>query len=294
MMAIFARQIRCSRACPESLPAAMCRIGGTARPSRQPGRAAWRRSRWRSSLKNTAVEQDGVTAVLKENFDRIQAQIAAACREAGRPRDEVALMAVSKMHPASAIVAAEALGVRLFGENRVQEFEEKGALLGGGESEVHLIGHLQSNKAARAAELFGSVDTLDSVSLAERLDQAAMRLGRRLAVLIEIKLSPEETKAGLEPESAELGMLLERLPDLAGLELRGLMMVPPFLEDLSAVRPYFRELRVLRDRLAAVHPRLSFAELSMGMSHDFPVAIAEGATQVRIGTALFGPRTYPK
>src|SRR5580704_6832738 len=226
MMAIFARQIRCSRACPESLPAAMCRIGGTARPSRQPGRAAWRRSRWRSSLKNTAVEQDGVTAVLKENFDRLQAQIAAACREAGRPRDEVALMAVSKMHPASAIVAAEALGVRLFGENRVQEFQEKSAQLalphgklhglpgqaGQAGAEFHLIGHLQSNKAARAAELFASVDTLDSVSLGERLDQAAMRLGRRIAVLIEIKLSHEESKAGLVPESAELQLLLERLP----------------------------------------------------------------------------------
>jgi PLP dependent protein len=257
-------------------------------------------------LKNTAIEQDAVTAVLKENLDRIEAQIAAACREAGRPRGEVALMAVSKMHPAAAIVAAEGLGVRLFGENRVQEFQEKSGLLslphgklhgepgqaGQAAAEFHLIGHLQSNKAARAAELFASVDTLDSVSLGERLDQAATRLGRRLGVLIEIKLSPEETKSGLEPESAELAGLLERLPDLAGLELRGLMMVPPFLEDLSAVRPYFKSLRVLRDRLAAAHPRLSFGELSMGMSHDFPVAIGEGATQVRIGTALFGARNY--
>ena len=249
-----------------------------------------------------------MTAVLKENFDRIEAQIAAACREAGRPRGEVALMAVSKMHPASAIVAAEALGVRLFGENRVQEFQEKSAQLalahgklhglpgqaGQAGAEFHLIGHLQSNKAARAAELFASVDTLDSVSLAERLDQAATRLGRRVGVLIEIKLSHEASKAGLEPESAELLLLLERLPDLPGLQMRGLMTVPPFLEDLSAVRPYFRRLRILRDQLAAAHPRLLFDELSMGMSHDFPVAIAEGATQVRIGTALFGARTYPQ
>jgi pyridoxal phosphate enzyme (YggS family) len=245
-------------------------------------------------LKNTATEQDAVTAVLKENLDRIETQIAAACREAGRPRGEVALMAVSKMHPASAIIAAEALGVRLFGENRVQEFQEKSALLSMPEAEFHLIGHLQSNKAARAAELFASVDTLDSVSLAERLDQAARQLGRRLRVLIEIKLSPEESKAGMDPESEELAGLLERLPDLAGLEMRGLMMVPPFLEDLAAVRPYFRGLRVLRDRLAVAHPRLSFGELSMGMSHDFPVAIDEGATQVRIGTALFGARDYSK
>jgi pyridoxal phosphate enzyme (YggS family) len=244
-------------------------------------------------LKNTAIE-DAVTAVLKENLDRIEAEIAAACREAGRPRGEVALMAVSKMHPASAIIAAEGLGVRLFGENRVQEFQEKSAQLSLPGAEFHLIGHLQSNKAGRAAELFASVDTLDSVSLAERLDQAATRVGRRLGVLIEIKLSPEETKAGLDPESPELALLLERLPDLPGLELRGLMMVPPFLEDLSAVRPYFRSLRVLRDRLAVKHPRLSFAVLSMGMSHDFPVAIGEGATQVRIGTALFGARNYSK
>jgi PLP dependent protein len=245
-------------------------------------------------LKNTAIEEDAVTAVLKENLDRIEAEIAAACREAGRPRGEVGLMAVSKMHPASAIIAAEGLGVRLFGENRVQEFQEKSAQISLPGAEFHLIGHLQSNKVGRAAELFASVDTLDSVSLAERLDQAATRLGRRLGVLIEIKLSPEETKAGLDPKSPELALLLERLPDLPGLELRGLMMVPPFLEDLSVVRPYFRSLRVLRDRLAAAHPRLSFAELSMGMSHDFPVAIGEGATQVRIGTALFGARDYSK
>ena len=245
-------------------------------------------------MKNTAVEQDAVTEVLKDNFDRIEAQIAAACHEAGRPRGEVALMAVSKMHPAPAIVAAEALGVRLFGENRVQEFQEKSAQLALPGAEFHLIGHLQSNKAARAAELFASVDTLDSVSLAERLHQAATRLGRRMAVLIEIKLSHEESKAGLVPESAELHLLLERLPDLPGLQLRGLMTVPPYLEDLSAVRPYFAQLRRLRDQLAAAHPRLSFEELSMGMSHDFPVAIAEGATQVRIGTALFGPRRDPK
>jgi PLP dependent protein len=244
-------------------------------------------------LKNTAVERE--PGVLGENLDRIEAQISAACRTAGRPRGEVTLMAVSKMHPASAILAAEALGVRVFGENRVQEFQEKSALLAGApEAEFHLIGHLQSNKAARAAELFASIDTLDSVALAERLNEAAKRLGRRVAVLIEIKLSHEPSKAGVEPGSVELPLLLERLPDLSALEFRGLMTVPPFLEDAGAVRPYFSRLRVLRDEMAAAYPRLSFAELSMGMSHDFPVAIAEGATQVRIGTALFGARAYPK
>jgi pyridoxal phosphate enzyme (YggS family) len=245
-------------------------------------------------LNNTAIEPVPVTGLLAENLARIEAGIEAACRDAGRPRGEVALMAVSKMHPVSAIVAAEALGVRLFGENKVQEFQEKSAQLTMPGAAFHMIGHLQSNKAARAAELFSSVDTVDSVVLAERLNQAATRVGRRLGVLIEIKLSHEVSKAGLEPASAELGLLLDRLPDLAALDFRGLMTVPPFLEDLSVVRLYFRQLRVLRDQLAAAHPRLSFAELSMGMSHDFSVAIAEGATQVRIGTALFGARTYIK
>ena len=216
-------------------------------------------------------------------------------RAAGRPRSEVALMAVSKMHPATAIVAAEALGIRLFGENKVQEFQEKSALLGHARAaEFHLIGHLQSNKAARAAELFSSVDTLDSLALAERLNQSALRVGKRLPVLIEVKLSDEESKAGMQPESLELSHLLEQLPDLSGLELKGLMTVPPYLEDLTVVQPYFARLRALRDQLAAAHPRLSFAELSMGMSHDFSVAIAEGATQVRIGTALFGARDYSR
>jgi pyridoxal phosphate enzyme (YggS family) len=226
---------------------------------------------------------------LAENYERIEADIVSACRDAGRPRSEVTLVAVSKMHPASAIVAAEALGIRVFGENRVQEFAEKREQVGAG-AEFHLIGHLQSNKAAKAAELFAAVDSLDSLALAERLNAAALKLGRRLAVLIEIKLSHEASKAGLEPGSAELGRLLDRLPQLQGLEMRGLMTVPPYLRDAEAVRPYFARLRTLRDELAAAHPRLSFAELSMGMSHDFSVAIAEGATQVRIGTALFGAR----
>jgi pyridoxal phosphate enzyme (YggS family) len=251
-------------------------------------------------LKNTAVEVEAAARLrenIEHNLELIETQIAAACREASRPRSEVALMAVSKMHPAAAIVAAAGLGIRLFGENKVQEFQGKRPAIPHGkpglaEAEFHLIGHLQSNKAARAAELFASIDTLDSVSLAERLHQAASALGRRLAVLIEIKLSHEPTKAGLTPESEELRLLLERLPDLPALEMRGLMTVPPYLEDLSEVRPYFARLRALRDELAAAHPRLRFDELSMGMSHDFPVAIAEGATQVRIGTALFGARDY--
>jgi pyridoxal phosphate enzyme (YggS family) len=232
-------------------------------------------------------------AALAENYERIEAGIDQACRSAGRSRSDVALMAVSKMHPASAIIAAKALGIRLFGENRVQEFADKFAQAGDG-AEFHLIGHLQSNKAAKAAELFASVDSLDSLPLAQRLNQAALKLGKRLAVLIEIKLSHEESKSGLEPGSAELQQLLEQLPDLSALEMRGLMTVPPYLRDAEAVRPYFARLRELRDELAGAHPRLSFAELSMGMSHDFSAAIAEGATQIRIGTALFGARPKPQ
>jgi PLP dependent protein len=242
--------------------------------------------------------------VLRENLFRIEDQIAAACRAAGRPRAEVGLMAVSKMHPVSAIIEAEALGLRLFGENRVQEFQEKSVKLGRevsvavpGEATVaqfHLIGHLQSNKAARAAELFSSVDTLDSLPLAERLNAAAARIARRLPVLIEIKLSHEQSKAGLEPDSAELHQLLEHLPNLSALEFRGLMTVPPYFDNPADARPYFARLRGLRDELAAAHPSLRFTELSMGMSNDFAVAIAEGATQVRLGTALFGARIYPK
>jgi len=156
----------------------------------------------------------------------------------------------------------------------VQEFQEKSALLSMPEAEFHLIGHLQSNKAARAAGVVW-LRWIRWIRFRWRNGwiRRPRRLGQRLRVLIEIKLSPEESKAGMDPESAELAGLLERLPDLAGLEMRGLMMVPPFLEDLAAVRPYFRGLRVLRDRLAVAHPRLSFGELSMGMSHDFPVAI---------------------
>jgi PLP dependent protein len=256
-------------------------------------------------LKSTAADHPNSEAVgdpadtfagaaLRENFARIEEQIASACRAAGRSRGEVTLVAVSKVHPVSAILAAQALGIRVFGENRVQEFQEKRPQLPLEGSEFHLIGHLQSNKAAKAAEIFSAVDSLDSVALAEKLDQAAVRLGRRLPVLVEIKLSPEESKEGLEPSSPELARLLERLPEFSGLKMRGLMTVPPYLRDMVAVQPYFRELRVLRDRLAAEYPRVSFAELSMGMSHDFPAAIAEGATQVRIGTALFGPRQYGK
>ena len=157
----------------------------------------------------------------------------------------------------------------------------------------HLIGHLQSNKAARAAELFDGVDSLDSVRLAERLNEAAGRVEKRLPVLIEVKLSAEATKNGLEPESDEAARLLERLPDLMDLEVRGLMTIAPWGAPEDVTRACFRSLRVWRDRWAAAHPNLHLDVLSMGMSGDFALAIQEGATRIRIGTALFGARKPP-
>ena len=150
---------------------------------------------------------------------------------------------------------------------------------------------MQSNKAARAAEIFDGVDSLDSVRLAERLNEAAGKTGKRLPVLIEVKLSPEETKAGVEPESEEAAQLLERLPDLLDLEVRGLMTIAPWGVAEDVTRACFRSLRMWRDRWAAAHPKLKFDVLSMGMSGDFALAIAEGATRIRVGTALFGKRT---
>lgn len=238
---------------------------------------------------------------LAENLERLEEAIAQACRRAGRARDDVELMAVSKTYPPATIVEAAKLGLKLFGENRVQEFGAKAAelealrVLGGNAAAdepilVHLIGHLQSNKAARATELFDAVDSVDSLRLAERLNEAAVRLGKRLPVLIEVKLSPEETKAGLEPESSEAAQLLERLPGLEHLHVRGVMTIAPWGVAEEVTRACFRSLREWRDRWAAAHPKLALDVLSMGMSGDFASAIAEGATRIRVGTALFGQR----
>jgi hypothetical protein len=264
---------------------------------------------------------DKVTA-LQENLERIEGEIAAACRRAGRARSEVELMAVSKTFPAEAIIEASTLGLTLFGENRVQEFANKAnaiaalrqlainngypILSAGSRREdadrvgdhssqpaslrVHLIGHLQSNKAARAAELFDAVDSVDSLRLAERLNEASAKLGKHLPILIEVKLSPEETKAGLDPESPDAATLLERLPDLENLEVQGLMTIAPWGVAEDVTRQCFRSLRAWQDKWSAAHPRLNLHVLSMGMSADFELAIAEGATRVRIGTALFGKR----
>jgi hypothetical protein len=237
---------------------------------------------------------------LAENLERLEEAIAAACHRASRPRAEVELMAVSKTYPAATIAEAAALGLTLFGENRVQEFAGKEAALdplrtrAANPIRVHLIGHLQSNKAQRAVELFDGIDSLDSLRLAERLNEAAGKLGRRLPVLIEVKLSSEVTKAGLNPNSAEAAELLERLPSLSHLELRGLMTIAPFGVSEAETRACFRSLRQCRDRWAATYSKLSFEVLSMGMSGDFDLAIEEGATRIRVGTALFGARIAPE
>jgi PLP dependent protein len=248
--------------------------------------------------KTTRSLQDEAMTTLRENLEKLEEAIGAACRAAGRARAEVELMAVSKTFPAETLVEAAALGLTLFGENRVQEFASK-ALHAADfwtrdvpqRPRVHLIGHLQSNKSARAAELFNGVDSLDSVRLAERLNEAAGKCGKQLPVLIEVKLSLEETKAGVDPESDEAAELLERLPGFGHLEMSGLMTIAPWGAPEDVTRACFRSLRTWRDRWAAAHPSLHFDVLSMGMSGDFPLAIAEGATRIRVGTALFGKRT---
>jgi len=233
-------------------------------------------------------------SLLPSNLSRLEEAITAACRVANRPRAEVELVAVSKNHPTSAIVEAVGLGLGLFGENRVQEFAAKSLELSAagirGRMRAHLIGHLQSNKAAKAAEIFDAVDSMDSLKLAEKLNEAAGNWKKRLPVLLEIKLSHEESKAGLAPESGELAELLEKLPSLGSLEAQGLMTIAPLDVPEDETRACFRSLRVLRDRLAQAHPQLNLPVLSMGMSGDFPLAIAEGATRIRVGTALFGVR----
>jgi hypothetical protein len=248
---------------------------------------------------NPSVESS--LSSLKENLERVESAIDQACRRAGRKRREVELMAVSKTYPAATIDDAARLGLHLFGENRVQEFAAKapelapwrvnGAIAASDVPiTVHLIGHLQSNKAARAAELFDAIDSLDSLRLAERLNEAAAALRKRLPVLIEVKLSTEETKAGIDPESTEAAALLEALPGLHSLHCRGLMTIAPWGVPEDVTRACFRALRQWRDRWAAAYPLLNLDVLSMGMSGDFSIAIEEGATRIRIGTALFGKR----
>ena len=227
-----------------------------------------------------------------ENIAHVRSRIAAAARRTGRKPEDVVLMAVSKTVSPDRIREAYKAGLRLFGESRVQEMAAKAdALRDLKDAEWHLIGHLQTNKSLKAAELFGAVESVDSVRLAEKLNATTEQVGKTLAVLIEINVGGEAAKSGLAPESSELQAILQAAKRLPYLEFRGLMTVPPFTEDPDGARPFFRRLRKLRDEIAhARWPSVSMDVLSMGMSHDFEVAIEEGSTCVRIGTAIFGER----
>jgi len=211
---------------------------------------------------------------LRDRIDQVEERIQSACRRAGRSRGEVTLVAVTKKFSPAVISEAYSLGLRVFGENYVQEFAEKHpALEALSEARYHFIGHLQSNKARVASELFHTIETVDSVKLAQRLNDC----GRPLEVMIEAKLSGEESKAGAAPD--DVPALIEAIRGCGNLRLTGLMTIPP----ISDARPYFQQLAAL----ARAH---SVEGLSMGMSNDFEVAIEEGATHIRVGTALFGPR----
>lgn len=230
------------------------------------------------------AESTSITAALA----RVHERITRAAERAGRLPSEIRLVAVTKTFGAETVHAAYEAGVRDFGENRVQEWEAKAARAGRLDgATVHMIGHLQRNKAPRAAALFDRVDSIDSLALARKLDQAAAARDSRLPVLIEVRLSTEASKSGIEPES--LGSLAGGILELGHLSLEGLMTIPPWSEDPEDARPYFAGLRELRERLSARFAR-PFPVLSMGMSHDFEVAIDEGSTEVRLGTAIFGAR----
>ncbi len=227
-------------------------------------------------------------STITENVQRVLERIANARQKCGHT-GTFTLIAVSKMQPAESLRAAYQAGVRHFGENRVQEWEGKRQLLEHLAGTWHLIGHLQSNKSARAAKSFHSVDSIDDFDVAQRLDQARAALNptEKLRILLEVRVSEEATKSGAEVQ--DLPALIEKIRPLPALELAGLMCIPPFLDDAQKVRPYFQRLRNLREQLSK-STGLPLPVVSMGMSHDFEIAIEEGATEVRIGTAIFGTR----
>ncbi len=229
---------------------------------------------------------------LDENIARVQECIAAAALTSGRKPEAITFMAVTKTFPPEQIRQAYDAEIRVFGENRVQEFAGKSkAVRDLARAEWHMIGHLQSNKAAKALELFGHIDSLDSVRLARKLNDVASQLNKRISVLIEINVGGEDVKSGVSPDSQELQDLLKAAPELPFLDFRGLMTVPPYSADPEQSRPYFRKMRELFEQIARREwSALNMEVLSMGMSHDFEIAIEEGATCVRVGTAIFGER----
>ena len=221
-----------------------------------------------------------------DRLQLVEQRIAHALEQSGRSRSDITLVAVSKKFSAEHLQWAYAAGIRDFGENYVQEFAEKQPKLGGlGEARFHLIGHLQSNKARLACGLFDVIQTADSVRLIERLEDAARERGKKLDLLLEVKLSAEESKAGAAPE--EIPALLEAAKNCSNLRVQGLMTMPPWSDDPEHSRPYFR-------KLAELGRQYGLPQLSMGMSGDLEAAIQEGATIIRVGTALFGPRPKPQ
>lgn len=228
-------------------------------------------------------------STIRENLQLVRDKLAEAARRASRKPEEILLIGISKTHPADAIREAYGAGLRHFGENRVQEWEGKLGALADLQATWHLIGHLQSNKAARAAKAFHSIDSVDDWSLAQRLDRAQSEkgTGRKLRVLIEVHMGGEETKSGVS--EVDLPQLAERIQTLPHLDFAGLMCIPPFRENPDEVRPFFAALRTLKEQMESRLGR-TLPVLSMGMSHDFEAAILEGSTEVRVGTAIFGIR----
>jgi hypothetical protein len=217
---------------------------------------------------------------IRANLERVQAVIAAACRRAGRSPDGVLLIAVSKTMPAERVKAAVEAGAAALGENRVQEAKDKIEALGH-PVPWHLIGHLQTNKAKDAVQLFDCIQSVDRLDLAKEINRRAEAAGRTVDALVEVNLGEESQKGGARPD--EVKALLEAIAALGRVRVRGLMAIPPASADPEATRPHFRRLRALRDLAGLEH-------LSMGMSADYAVAVEEGATIVRVGTAIFGPR----
>jgi len=228
--------------------------------------------------------------VIAARVDAVRERIARAAARAGRSPGEITLIAVGKTHPPESIREAFAAGLRHFGENKVQEAEGKIAALEDLRAaglRWHMIGHLQSNKARRAGELFDFVDSVDDLTVAQRIERGAEHAGRHVPILVQVDLAHEETKFGLD--EARLFPLLEQLRGYQAVRAEGLMVLPPLFDDPEQGRPFFRRLRELLEEARRKGLVLG-RELSMGMSHDFEVAIEEGATQVRVGTALFGER----
>jgi len=222
------------------------------------------------------------------NYRSILERIAGAAAKVRRDPREIRLLAAAKSQSVEAIRAALAGGVSLVGENYVQEAADKKRLISDS-VEWHMIGHLQRNKVRAALDLFDVIETLDNLALARELDKEGAKRGKTIRAFVEVNLGGEESKSGVATEQVQA--LMEALSDLSHLSIEGLMTVPPFRENLEDVRPYFRALRELRDQLNELRlPNIQLKELSMGMTHDYTVAIEEGATIVRVGTALFGPR----